>query len=220
MIKAAIFDFDGTIANTLFDLQDSINEALKMNGFSREYTFEETKYLVGSGIRILCTRALNYKEHTLEQEEQVFSDFKKCYEKNQFNKTKPYPHVVETLLKLKEKGIKLAILSNKKQSNTEEITDYIFPKDLFTKVIGQQEGVPIKPDPTSLNRLISTLGVSKDEVLYVGDSDSDMMVANNAKVKKVGVTYGYRKKEEIEKYHPDYFIDDFEEIIQVIERIK
>ena len=80
MIKAAIFDFDGTIANTLFDLQDSINEALKMNGFSREYTFEETKYLVGSGIRILCTRALSYKEHTLEQEEQVFSDFKKCYE--------------------------------------------------------------------------------------------------------------------------------------------
>ena len=220
MIKAAIFDFDGTIANTLFDLQDSINEALKMNGFSREYTFEETKYLVGSGIRILCTRALSYKEHTLEQEEQVFSDFKKCYEKNQFNKTKPYPHVVETLLKLKEKGIKLAILANKKQSNTEEITDYIFPKDLFTKVIGQQEGIPIKPDPTSLNRLISTLGVSKDEVLYVGDSDSDMMVAQNAGVKKVGVTYGYRKKEEIEKYHPDYFIDDFEEIIQVIERIK
>ncbi len=220
MIKAAIFDFDGTIANTLFDLQDSINEALKMNGFSREYTFEETKYLVGSGIRILCTRALNYKEHTLEQEEQVFSDFKKCYEKNQFNKTKPYPHVVETLLELKKRGIKLAILSNKKQSNTEEITNHIFPKDLFTKVIGQQEGVPIKPDPTSLNNLILSLGVNKDEVLYVGDSDSDMMVANNAKVKKVGVTYGYRKKEEIEKYHPDYFIDDFEEIIQVIERIK
>ncbi|MDD7736267.1 MAG: HAD hydrolase-like protein, partial [Bacillales bacterium] len=83
-----------------------------------------------------------------------------------------------------------------------------------------QEGVPIKPDPTSLNNLILSLGVNKDEVLYVGDSDSDMMVANNAKVKKVGVTYGYRKKEEIEKYHPDYFIDDFEEIIQVIERIK
>lgn len=216
MIKAIIFDFDGTLVNTLYDLQDSINEALVLNGYQKQYTYEETMYLIGSGTRVLCKRALDYIEHTIKDEEKLFSDFSVCYQENQLNKTRPYDGVINTLIKIKNKGVKLAILSNKVHDNTLLIANHLFDKDLFDIIVGQKKNIPLKPDPTSLKLLIEELQVNKEDVLYVGDSDTDMKTANNFNVKKVAVTYGYRPREELEKYHPEYIVDDFSEIIKLI----
>ena len=216
MIKAIVFDFDGTLVNTLYDLQDSINEALIMNGYSKQYTYEETKKLIGSGTRVLCSRALNYIEHTIKDEEKLFNDFSSCYLKNQLNKTKPYPKVIETLEYLKKKEIKIAILSNKVEKNTLLISSHLFKDGLFDYILGQRKEFPLKPDSTSLKFLLNELNVNSDEVLYVGDSETDMITADNLKVKKIAVTYGYRDISILKQYNPDYIINDFEELISIL----
>lgn len=216
MIKAIIFDLDGTLVDSLNDLKDSINQALLKNNYQRQYNYQETKMLIGSGIRVLCSRALSYIDHQVEDEEKLYADFQKFYKINQLNHTAAYPNVEETLLALKKLGIKLAILSNKREENTKIIVKKIFQDGLFDIVIGQRENVPLKPDPTSLNLLIKELDIDLEQILYVGDSDTDMKTALNAKVKKVAVTYGYRSKEILEIYQPEYMIDSFNQILDIV----
>lgn len=216
MIKAIIFDFDGTLVDTLEDLKDAINKSLLINGYTRQYTYEETKSLIGMGTKVLCQRAISYVEHSDEDVEKVFNDFSITYRKIQCNKTHLFPHVQETLNELKNKEIKLAILSNKVEENTLKIADNLFKKDTFEQIVGQRKEFPLKPDPTSLKYLISLLNVSESEVLYVGDSDTDMKTADNLNLKKVAVTYGYRDKDVLKKYQPDYLIDDFSKLIEII----
>ena len=216
MIKLMIFDFDGTLCETLEDLKDSINEALEINGYHRVYTYDEAKYLVGSGTRVLVTRALQPFEHTIEDEEIVFKTFSERYALNQFNHTKPYPHIIEVLNEIKKMGIKIAVLSNKVEKNTKAITYKMFGETMFDQVVGQRKGVPLKPDPTSINALIDEFQIEKDNILYVGDSDVDMITANNANVKKIAVTYGFRPKETLAKYNPDYYASSAEEILTIV----
>ncbi len=216
MIKAIVFDFDGTLVDTLDDLKDAINEALLINGYTRQYTYEETKSLIGMGTKVLCKRAISYVEHSDEDVEKVFSDFSKIYRNIQCNKTHLFPHVQETLNELKNRKIKLSILSNKVEENTLKIADNLFEKNTFDQIVGQRKEFPLKPDPTSLRYLISLLNVNDNEVLYVGDSDTDMKTADNLKLKKVAVTYGYRDEDVLKNYQPDYLINDFSKLIEII----
>ena len=110
----------------------------------------------------------------------------------------------------------MCVLSNKVETNVIDILNFYLPDFKFDYVVGQRINVPIKPDPTSLNNLIEELNLSTTEVLYVGDSDVDMIVASNANVDCVGVTYGYRPREILEKYKPKYLIDDILEILQIV----
>ena len=215
MIKAIIFDFDGTLLDTLHDLKDAINLALVKNNYSRQYSYEEAKSLIGMGTKTLCSRALSFTSFTQDDVDRLFQDFSSIYKQIQCNKTRPFPHVIETLDKLKEKGLKLAILSNKVESNTLIICDKFFKKDTFDFIIGQRKEFPLKPDPTSLKYLISLLGVKDDEILYVGDSDTDMKTADNLNLKKVAVTYGYRPESLLKTFNPDYLIDDFKNILDI-----
>ncbi len=215
MIKAVIFDFDGTLLDTLHDLKDAINLALIKNNYAKQYSYEETKGLIGMGTKTLCSRALSFTSFTQDDVDKLFQDFSSIYKQIQCNKTRPFPHVIETLDKLKEKGLKLAILSNKVESNTLIICDKFFKKGTFDFIIGQRKEFPLKPDPTSLKYLISLLEVKNDEVLYVGDSDTDMKTADNLNLKKVAVTYGYRDEDLLKTFNPDYLIDDFEKILDI-----
>ena len=216
MYKAVIFDLDGTLLDTLPDLKNSINEALKINGYKISYTYEETMWLIGSGTKMLCRRALSKLNPTEEQVSKLFKDFSSIYKLKQKEETKLYKNVENTLFSLKNEGFLVCVLSNKVEENVIDILNFYLPNFAFDKVVGQRANVPIKPDPTSLNELIRSLKISKEEVLYVGDSDVDMIVASNANIDCVGVTYGYRPREMLEKYKPKYLIDDILEILQIV----
>lgn len=216
MVKAIIFDFDGTLVDTLVDLKDATNLALKEKGYNKEYSYEEAKKLVGMGIRTLCSRALSFKEYTEEEVSSLYDTFIRIYQKIQINNTKPFDKVIPTLDKLKEMGIKLCILSNKVDENTKKITNKLFKENTFDYIMGKKEGFPLKPDPTSLFYILRQINVSKEDILYCGDSDTDMQIAKNANVKAIAVTYGYRDEKVLDSYHPDYKISSFDQILNIV----
>ncbi len=216
MYKYVIFDLDGTLIDTLDDLKKGINFALKELGYNISYTKEETKLLIGEGTRNLCIRAIKNIPHTEEDEEILFKEFTRQYKLHQLDDTRPFYHVEELLKLLKESNIKVAVLSNKVEQNVVDILSYLKLDSYFEIIRGQRKDIPLKPNPSSLNNLILDLGAKKEDVLYVGDSDVDMIVSHNASVDVVAVTYGYRDIELLKKYHPNYIISDPLEIYNLV----
>lgn len=217
MIKAVIFDLDGTLVDTIKDLSDAINLSLKQNGYSIVYSIDQTKELIGSGIRNLCAKALEPFSSSDEDVEKVLNSFMHNYDLMQLNNTKPYEEMENVLYYLKQKGIKLAVLSNKKYENTLYIVTHLFKENTFDVIYGKKEGYPLKPDTKALYSVIDKLNVKKEEVLYVGDSDVDMKTAINGNLKKVAVTYGYRSEDILKEYNPEYCISSPIEIKKIIE---
>lgn len=217
MIKAVIFDLDGTLVDTIQDLSDAINLSLKQNGYSITYSINQTKELIGSGIRNLCAKALEPFSSSEKDVEKVLNSFMNNYDLMQLNNTKPYEEMENVLYYLKQKGIKLAVLSNKKYENTLYIVTHLFKENTFDVIYGKKEGYPLKPDTKALYSVIDKLNVKKEEVLYVGDSDVDMKTAINGNLKKVAVTYGYRSEDILKEYSPEYCISSPIEIKKIIE---
>ena len=214
--KAVIFDLDGTLLDTLEDLKNSVNESLKINGYNVSYTYEEAKWLIGNGTKRLCELSIEKFNPTEEENRKVFEDFTRLYRIKQLENTVPYPHVKELLFSLKEEGIKVCVLSNKTEENVKEILSSLFPNYHFDFVVGQRKDVPKKPDPYCLNKMIKDLQIDKKEILYVGDSDVDMIVSNNVNLDNVAVSYGYRPREMLKQYNPKYIVDDIIEILEII----
>lgn len=216
MYKAVIFDLDGTLLDTLPDLKNSINEALRNKGYNISYTYEETKWLIGSGTKKLCERAIKKYNPSIEQVEELFIEFTKIYKRKQLEETHPFNNVKDGLFSIKQIGCKVCVLSNKVEDNVREILINCFPNFDFNLIVGQRKNVPIKPDPTSLLSLIAELKIPKNEILYVGDSDVDMIVADKCGIDKCAVTYGYRPIEMLRQYNPNYIVSDFREILEML----
>lgn len=216
MYKAVIFDLDGTLVYTLEDLKNSINSALKKLNYPFSYSLEETKRLIGSGTKNLCRRAISSLNPQDEEVEILFKEFTREYNEHQLDNASLYDGVMDVLIELRKKGIKLAILSNKVDKNTKEIISHLCKDFTFDFILGQTTIYPLKPDPTSLFKVIEELKVENDEVLYVGDSDTDMKTGNNAHVDVCAVTYGFREKEVLESYNPKYMIDSIKEILKIV----
>ena len=216
MKKLVIFDLDGTLINTITDLALSTNYALKQNKFPT-HPIEAYNYFVGNGIHKLFERALPEGQKTEENIHQMKNSFLEHYEVHGNDHSAPYPGIVTLLETLQSKGILLAVASNKYNKATQRLIPHYFPTIRFAEILGQREGIPPKPDPTIVFDILKTTGKSKEETLYVGDTNVDMQTAISSGVTACGVTWGFRPRAELESFHPNYMIDKPEEILSIIE---
>lgn len=210
-----VFDLDGTLLNTIGDLAVACNAVLAVRGLP-QHSYEEYCHFVGNGIMRLVERALPEPLRTPENVALVRADFVKYYTEHIDIYTKPYDGIPELLAGLVARGVQIAVASNKFQAGTEKLIRLFFPGVPFVAVLGQREGVPLKPDPAVVNEILAQTGVAKEQVLYVGDSGIDMQTAAAAGVRSVGVTWGFRSREELFESGAGHIVDRPEEIIKLL----
>ncbi len=193
--KGIIFDLDGTLVNSLEDIADAMNTVLKQAGFPL-HSYEAYQYFIGNGLRKLVARALPQSSEIQLEIERFYNEMVQVYSKICTNKTKPYSGVFELLKELKDRKIKLSVFSNKSDELTKKITHTIF-KDFFDPIHGLTTEILKKPNPSKALEISSFWDLNSDEIFFVGDSEVDMQTATNAKMYAVGVSWGYRTKEEM-----------------------
>jgi phosphoglycolate phosphatase len=215
MKKLVIFDLDGTLLDTIADLAESANYALKQLGYPT-HDVETIRTFVGNGINKLLERALPSHEQTEENVIRMRSHFVPYYDVHNADLSNPYPGIVSLLEDLQAKGIQIAVASNKYQEATVKLVKQYFPDIDFIEILGQREGINVKPDPTIVFDILQKADVSKEDILYVGDSGVDMQTAINAGVDAVGVTWGFRPRAELESFQPMGLIDKAEELLGFI----
>ena len=215
MKKLVIFDLDGTLLDTIADLAKSTNHALKQLGYPT-HDVETIRTFVGNGINKLLERALPSHEQTEENVIRMRSHFVPYYDVHNADLSNPYPGIVSLLEDLQAKGIQIAVASNKYQEATVKLVKQYFPDIDFIEILGQREGINVKPDPTIVFDILQKADVSKEDILYVGDSGVDMQTAINAGVDAVGVTWGFRPRAELESFQPMGLIDKAEELLGFI----
>lgn len=215
MIKAVIFDLDGTLLNTLEDLANASNFALRSCGYN-EHPIKDYIRFVGSGRYILMKRILPEEDKNNEEAiEKVLKLFDEYYGEHMHDTTKPYDGIYELIKELKIKNIKLAVVSNKPDEFAGETVNRYFEND-FEITYGQRPNHAVKPDPKTVYEVMEYLNVTKEECIYVGDSDVDMKTAQNAGVKSIGVAWGFRGEEELKSAGADYIIRTPQELVNLL----
>lgn len=213
--KGIIFDLDGTLLNTVYDLADSVNEVLTHMGFPC-HDEEEYKLKIGHGFRNLIEVSLPEDQRTEENIEKGLDMFVKAYDQKYKNRTVPYNGIPELMEQLHDRHICFAVNSNKRMDYTNALVDKFFSHLTFTAVFGEREGVPKKPDPASALEIAGMMGLKPEEILYIGDSSTDMATGKNAGMDTVGVAWGFRGREELEASGGTYIVDRPEEILDII----
>lgn len=215
MTKAVIFDLDGTLLDTLEDLADSCNKTLMQFGFE-ERSIDQVRLYVGNGIAKLMEQAVPSKA-TKEELEAAVKQMKFNYSLNWKNKTKPYEGIPELLAELAEKGIKTAVVSNKPDPQVKELCGLFFSEYMTNETaVGEKEGIKRKPAPDSLFEVMRILNVAKEDVIYIGDSDVDIMTAGNAGVKCISCSWGFRSEEFLKEKGASVIIKKPEELLQLL----
>lgn len=190
--KAAVFDMDGTILNTLEDLKDTLNYALQQAGYE-PHTLEEVRSYVGNGIRRMIECAV--PEGTGAEEcDRIQEIFMPYYQLHCADKTCAYPGVRELLKRFRAEGVLTAVVSNKADGAVQDLVEVYF-KGLFDIAVGEHAGIRKKPAPDMVEKALEVLGVKKEEAVYIGDSEVDMATAENAGLDRIIVAWGFRDKE-------------------------
>ncbi|MDR1559536.1 MAG: HAD family hydrolase [Clostridiales bacterium] len=219
--KAVLFDLDGTLLDTLEDITDSMNQALTRFGLG-DIGISDIRRLVGNGARKLAegvsARVAGKAPASGEMTDRLLDVYNEIYNKNSAIKTKPYAGVQELLDWLKDQGIRTGVLSNKPHLTTLEVLRHYFPRHAFDFAAGQRDGVPRKPNPAGVYEFCGALGISPDEVLFVGDSEVDLETGRNAGVDCVGVLWGFRDEEILIKCGAKALIKTPEEIKDFLRR--
>lgn len=197
MVKACIFDLDGTLTDTIESLTYSVVETLKEMGLSA-ITKEQCQSFVGNGARFLIDKSIRAAgDQTGSRLDEAMEIYGRIFDQNCTYHVIPYEGILELLEELRKRQVKLAVLSNKPHRQTVKVVETIFGKEIFAAVCGQQEGIPRKPSPEGIYAILKELGVERDECLYVGDSEVDIITGNNAEVKTISVAWGFRTEEEL-----------------------
>ena len=207
--KLAIFDMDGTILSTLDDLANGVDYALSENGLPAR-SKQETRAALGRGVRFLIEQSVPDGLSDAEISK-VEDDFLKYYKVHSMDNTRPYDGIVELIKEVRASGVKTAVVSNKIDSAVKELCANFF-EGAFDVAYGERIGIPRKPDPKPINAIIDEFGLSKNEVVYIGDSEVDLLTANNAKIDHIIVTWGFRDRAFLEQNGAKNLVESMEEL--------
>ena len=217
MKKAVIFDLDGTLADTIASIAWCGNRALARFGLP-SFTEAEYKRFVGDGAAMLVRRALLAAgEGKLSRFDEVYQEYRDIFSRDCMYQVKPYEGIVPLLSELKKRGIRIAVLSNKPDADSRHVVEELFGKGYFDHVQGQAEGIPRKPDPAGVYRIMEAFGMRAEDFLYVGDSCVDMRTGKAAGLFTVGVLWGFRDRAELEENHADAVIARPEELLSFLD---
>ena len=218
MKKAVIFDLDGTLTNTLKSLWKSTNMALATAGLP-PHEIDSYKYFAGNGAKELIRKSLIADGDTeLVHFDSVMEAYNRMFEEYCMYEVKPYDGIRELLKALKEKGLHLAVNSNKPQPRTVDVVEEIFGKDTFDLLVGQCEERRRKPAPDGVNYILEQLHLNREDVLYIGDTCTDMQTGKSAGVFTVGALWGFRDRQELVENHADAIIEKPLDLLQYIDQ--
>lgn len=216
MIRACIFDLDGTLLNTLTTIAHYGNASLKAFGLPA-VAEERYRYLVGNGAKILVERMIAESGGDPALYDAIFAHYNAAYDAAPKHLTQPYPGVVSVISELKQRGIFTAVLSNKPHFATVSAVGSFFEPGMFDRVYGQREGIPIKPNPLALQSILDELGVLPSECLYIGDTAVDMQTGKAAGIQTVGVLWGFRTREELVQSGADVLLERAEQLLDLLD---
>lgn len=212
MIRCCIFDLDGTLLDTLKALTRTTSLVLEHFGYG-PVDEDHIKQFVGDGYKNQMKRALRYSgDEELVHFQESLPLYMEVFAENCMYQVKPYDGIPELLEALKSRGISIAVLSNKPHARTVENIETVFGKGYFDYVAGEQPGIPRKPDPAGVRRILDRFQVKPEECLYFGDTSTDMQTGLGAGLVTVGVTWGFRDRKELESFHPQYVISHPREV--------
>ena len=215
MKNLVIFDLDGTLLNTIDDLGNACNHALRSMDYPT-HALVSYNMMVGNGITKLIERALPDEARTPEIITDARRRFVNFYNEHCCDATTPYPGISELLAELTDRNVKLAVASNKYDSAVHKIINHFFSDIPFAAIYGHLEGIPRKPDPSIVFEVLTACPTPKADVIYVGDSAVDIETARRACVDSVGVTWGFRSETELRKAYADYIISDPDDLIPLL----
>ena len=210
--KTFLFDMDGTTMNTLDDLHDAVNRALRLHGYPERMP-EQIRDATGNGAKDLIAQNLPQGFDTPDFDA-VFADYRDWYVAHSCDKTVPYPGTVEALRELRRRGAKVAVISNKNDPAVQALGKKFFPD---IPVLGEIPPMPRKPAPDMIVCMLEKLGVSGEDAVYVGDSEVDIVTAQNSRMDFIGVSWGFRGREKLLEIAPDAtVVDSWEEFLQIV----
>lgn len=213
MIKGIIFDLDGTLLNTITDLNNSVNKTFKLMNVDKVNAEEKTMSEVGHGIKNLIEQIFSDTNVDIDKAYQTFLDvYKEEYTKH----TKPYEGIKELIDELNNLNIKIGVNSNKNDEYTKHLIELNFNNINLNYVLGKTSNIKTKPDPEGLNYIINKMNLNKNEVIYCGDSPTDVKTASNANIRCISVTWGFRSEEVLRKVNDNIVYKPSE----ILERIK
>ncbi|MBQ9135945.1 MAG: HAD family hydrolase [Lachnospiraceae bacterium] len=208
MKKAVVFDLDGTLTDTIASIKISADKAVGKYGFG-PFSEEQYKYFVGDGAATLIERCLEAGgDKEQKYFEGAFKEYQKVFEEYCMYKVEPYEGIRKLLAALKERGIRLAVLSNKPHERTKEVISTIFGDECFDVVRGQMDGVPKKPSPEGVFKILEELSLKAEDILYLGDTGTDMQTGKSAGAFTIGALWGFRQKEELIENGADAIIEN------------
>ncbi len=214
--KCLIFDLDGTLVNSIHALTYCTNLALEKFGLG-PLTETQMKTIVGDGYKMQMKRSLAACGDTDEAHyEAILPVYMEIFGKYCNYEMQPYDGIMELTARAKELGLKIAVVSNKPDAQAKKTVEYVFGTNYFDTVIGEQEGVPKKPDPSGALKAAKLCGADPSECLYFGDTNTDMKTGKNAKMTTVGVLWGFRGCEELAAFHPEFLLEKPQDILKEI----
>ncbi len=211
MLRAVLFDLDGTLLDTLGDIQKTLNESLELFGFPT-VSREQTETLIGDGAEMLVKRAVNDAENW----EEVYAHFRVRYRECDNALTTPYEGAVVLLKKLQANGVKVGVVTNKPHEAAKVVLAQKFPEIAFDVILGDSGAFPVKPDPTPARFAALTMRVAAGECAFVGDGETDVLTAKNAGMAGIACVWGYRSEEQLKEVGATRFAHSFAQLESIL----